>query len=388
MLAGDAALHAQQPPPPTPSPARGRGAPRAARSTAPRWPASPKDTRHEPQLRALGRARRRRRRPRARRRQQQLPPRHLADAAGVRPRRGPLPLRRRRQPADRLLPRHGADDPRPQPAGGGRRRQRRSSTSGILFAGADGDRGTRPRASSARWCRAPSGCASAARAPRSCRPPSASPAPRRAARRSSSSRATTTAGSTTCLVVDAPASTRAGPTTTVRSHVAGSPGQDPLAPTGPSTCCPGTTSSCWRGACAGATSPASSWKPAMCNTERHPPGAGYLEGRARGLHETGTVLIFDEVITGFRVAPGGAQERLRRHARPRRPSARRSPTASRWRRSPAAPTSWTCSVTRQGHARRHLQRPARRHGGDRRDALRRSRTPARLRDDRRGAARG
>ena len=25
---------------------------------------------------------------------------------------------------------------------------------------------------------------------------------------------------------------------------------------------------------------------------------------------TGTVLIFDEVITGFRVGPGGAQERL------------------------------------------------------------------------------
>ncbi len=38
------------------------------------------------------------------------------------------------------------------------------------------------------------------------------------------------------------------------------------------------------------------------------PKPGYLE-KARALtQECGTVLIFDEVITGFRVAPGGAQE--------------------------------------------------------------------------------
>lgn len=40
-----------------------------------------------------------------------------------------------------------------------------------------------------------------------------------------------------------------------------------------------------------------------------PPSEGYLQG-LRGLTERhGVVLIFDEVMTGFRVAPGGAQER-------------------------------------------------------------------------------
>ncbi len=40
-----------------------------------------------------------------------------------------------------------------------------------------------------------------------------------------------------------------------------------------------------------------------------PPGPGFLEG-LRGLcDESGALLVFDEVITGFRVARGGAQER-------------------------------------------------------------------------------
>jgi len=39
------------------------------------------------------------------------------------------------------------------------------------------------------------------------------------------------------------------------------------------------------------------------------PEPGYLEGLRRLCDENGTVLIFDEVITGFRVAPGGAQQR-------------------------------------------------------------------------------
>lgn len=40
-----------------------------------------------------------------------------------------------------------------------------------------------------------------------------------------------------------------------------------------------------------------------------PPDSGFLEG-LRGLtRDFGGLLIFDEVITGFRVAPGGAQER-------------------------------------------------------------------------------
>lgn len=38
------------------------------------------------------------------------------------------------------------------------------------------------------------------------------------------------------------------------------------------------------------------------------PIAGFLSGLREVTHRAGTLLIFDEVITGFRVAPGGAQE--------------------------------------------------------------------------------
>ena len=51
-------------------------------------------------------------------------------------------------------------------------------------------------------------------------------------------------------------------------------------------------------------------EPAMCNTGAIFPAAGYLEGVRETCRRTGTVLIFDEVITGFRVGPGGAQQRL------------------------------------------------------------------------------
>ncbi len=51
-------------------------------------------------------------------------------------------------------------------------------------------------------------------------------------------------------------------------------------------------------------------EPIMCNQNVILPDAGYLEGVRRICDETGTVLIFDEVITGFRVAPGGAQALL------------------------------------------------------------------------------
>ncbi|MFO7895219.1 MAG: glutamate-1-semialdehyde 2,1-aminomutase [Longimicrobiales bacterium] len=40
-----------------------------------------------------------------------------------------------------------------------------------------------------------------------------------------------------------------------------------------------------------------------------PPQDGFLEGLRRLCDEHGALLIFDEVMTGFRVAPGGAQER-------------------------------------------------------------------------------
>jgi glutamate-1-semialdehyde 2,1-aminomutase len=41
-----------------------------------------------------------------------------------------------------------------------------------------------------------------------------------------------------------------------------------------------------------------------------PPAPGFLEGLRRVTKEHGVVLIFDEVMTGFRVAYGGAQERF------------------------------------------------------------------------------
>jgi glutamate-1-semialdehyde 2,1-aminomutase len=49
-------------------------------------------------------------------------------------------------------------------------------------------------------------------------------------------------------------------------------------------------------------------EPAMCNAGAISPAPGYLEGVRAACTRTGTVLIFDEVITGFRVAPGGAQQ--------------------------------------------------------------------------------
>jgi glutamate-1-semialdehyde 2,1-aminomutase len=41
-----------------------------------------------------------------------------------------------------------------------------------------------------------------------------------------------------------------------------------------------------------------------------PPAGGFLQGLRDLCSKHGAVLIFDEVITGFRVAPGGAQERF------------------------------------------------------------------------------
>jgi glutamate-1-semialdehyde 2,1-aminomutase len=41
-----------------------------------------------------------------------------------------------------------------------------------------------------------------------------------------------------------------------------------------------------------------------------PPKSGYLQGLREITREYGTVLIFDEVMTGFRLARGGAQERF------------------------------------------------------------------------------
>lgn len=51
-------------------------------------------------------------------------------------------------------------------------------------------------------------------------------------------------------------------------------------------------------------------EPAMCNAGAIAPLPGYLEGARAACSKAGTLLIFDEVITGFRLAAGGAQARF------------------------------------------------------------------------------
>jgi glutamate-1-semialdehyde 2,1-aminomutase len=50
-------------------------------------------------------------------------------------------------------------------------------------------------------------------------------------------------------------------------------------------------------------------EPVPANMGVVPPEPGFLEELRRAADGAGALLIFDEVITGFRVAPGGAQER-------------------------------------------------------------------------------
>ena len=50
-------------------------------------------------------------------------------------------------------------------------------------------------------------------------------------------------------------------------------------------------------------------EPVAANVGVVPPAAGFLEGLRTLTREHGALLIFDEVITGFRVARGGAQSR-------------------------------------------------------------------------------
>ena len=51
-------------------------------------------------------------------------------------------------------------------------------------------------------------------------------------------------------------------------------------------------------------------EPILANTNCIVPAPGYMEGLERICKENGALLAFDEVITGFRVARGGAQEYL------------------------------------------------------------------------------
>ena len=49
-------------------------------------------------------------------------------------------------------------------------------------------------------------------------------------------------------------------------------------------------------------------EPVPANAGLYLPDPGFLEGLQKLCREHGTILIFDEVMTGFRLAPGGAQE--------------------------------------------------------------------------------
>jgi glutamate-1-semialdehyde 2,1-aminomutase len=52
-------------------------------------------------------------------------------------------------------------------------------------------------------------------------------------------------------------------------------------------------------------------EPVPANMGIVPPAEGFLELLRQSADRTGALLVFDEVITGFRVGPGGAQERFR-----------------------------------------------------------------------------
>ncbi|HEU4747294.1 MAG TPA: glutamate-1-semialdehyde 2,1-aminomutase [Gemmatimonadaceae bacterium] len=51
-------------------------------------------------------------------------------------------------------------------------------------------------------------------------------------------------------------------------------------------------------------------EPVVGNSGFIPPVPGFLEGLRELANECGALLIFDEVMTGFRIAPGGARERF------------------------------------------------------------------------------
>ena len=63
-------------------------------------------------------------------------------------------------------------------------------------------------------------------------------------------------------------------------------------------------------------------EPYPANMGLVPPPDGFLAFLRERADETGALLVFDEVISGFRVARGGAQEREGVHPRPDASSAR------------------------------------------------------------------
>ena len=108
-------------------------------------------------------------------------------------------------------------------------------------------------------------------------------------------------------------------------------------------------------------------EPAMCNQGAIAPAPGYLEGALAACRKHGAILIFDEVITGFRLGRGGAQARFGV-----------TPDLSIFAKAIANGFPVAAIVGRADlldhvrHGRRaawrHLQCPARHHGGDGGDA--------------------
>jgi len=86
----------------------------------------------------------------------------------------------------------------------------------------------------------------------------------------------------------------------------GTAGQDPGA-SAAVTVCPWNDLEALRG-CLGPDVAAVIMEPLAQNGGCFPPAPGYLEGVRTMTRDAGALLIFDEVITGFRMALGGAQE--------------------------------------------------------------------------------
>ena len=79
-------------------------------------------------------------------------------------------------------------------------------------------------------------------------------------------------------------------------------------------------------------------EPIAANMGLIPPQPGFLEGLRAECDRVGALLIFDEVITGFRVARGGAPEPVRVSDPTSRVSARSSAAGCPSVRSAVEPT--------------------------------------------------
>ena len=301
------------------------------------------------------------------RRQQQFPPQHRADAAGVRARRGPLSLRRRWQPAHRLLPRHGPDDPRPQP---GLRCARRctSRSTGASSSRARAELEAEaarlvcemvPCAERVRFGSSGSEVVQARHAPRPRRdrppdhPEVRGPLSRLVRQRS---------------VVDGARAQRGRPGRQPRCPSRAAPGRIRRPRTG-SRSCPGTISTAWRGASRKGDVAGVIMEAAMCNAGAIHPAPGYLEGAREACTRHGTR---PDLRRGHHRLPARAGRRagaLRRHPRPcdlrQGDRQRLSGGGARGPGRPARPLRH-----RRRGAWRHLQRAMHRHGGDGRDPAR------------------